>query len=161
MRVYHGSTMIVKKPVVQRGRRHTDFGKGFYVTMNMEQAKNWALIRQRNIGDGAKAVVSIYELDDELPDRHDDYNILRFEAPDESWLVFVNGCRDGRLHDYDMVVGPVADDRIYETLELYKSGVLTTQETVARLKINEFYNQISFHSPVAVRELRFAESMEV
>lgn len=154
--------MIVRRPVVRWGRPSTDFGKGFYATMNMEQAVNWALVRRRNSdGKGAKAIVSIYEVDDNLSSRHDDYSIRLFDKPDESWLAFVKESREGKLHDFDIVIGPVADDRIYETLTLYDAGVLNLQETVARLKINDFYNQISFHSPVAVRELRFVESIEV
>jgi hypothetical protein len=160
MKVYHGSTRNVRKPVVERGRPSTDFGKGFYTTTNMEQAMSWASIRRKNAGPGAKAIVSIYEVDDDLLDRSD-YDRLIFTAPDEGWLTFVIDCRASKPHSHDIVFGAVANDRIYATLEQYESGLLDTGQTLARLKINEFYNQISFHSPSAVRELRFIESVEV
>lgn len=160
MKVYHGSTQSVKNPIVERGRPSTDFGKGFYTTTNIEQAHSWARIRQKSAGGEAKAIVSIYETDDDLLDNKR-YDTLRFTAPDELWLTFVMGCRASKPHSHDMVFGAVANDKIYETLELYAGGVLDMQETVARLKINEFYNQISFHTPESVRELRFLESVEV
>ncbi len=160
MRVYHGSTQSVRNPRVERGRPSTDFGKGFYTTTNFEQAQSWALYKKRNIGDEAKAIVSIYEVDDGLLDKSG-YNTLRFRAPDEAWLAFVVECRASGTHSHDIVFGAVANDKIYETLELYANGVLNIEETVARLKINEYYNQISFHSPAAARELRFVESVEV
>lgn len=46
MKLYHGSTVIVKHPSVQKGRKATDFGKGFYTTTNLEQAQKWALLKR-------------------------------------------------------------------------------------------------------------------
>jgi hypothetical protein len=160
MKLYHGATNRVETPNVGRGRPSTDFGKGFYTTTNFEQAERWALIKKRNAGEGAKAIVSTYEVDDNLLDKSS-YNTLRFDAPDKAWLDFVRKCREGEPHGYDIVFGAVANDKIYETMELYIGGVLSIEETLARLKINEFYNQISFHSPAAARELRFVGATEV
>ncbi len=80
MKVYHGSTMNVKKPIVTRGRNKTDFGKGFYTTTNIEQARDWAVICQQKMGSGVKAIVSTYEIDDNLLDKNE-YDILKFSAP--------------------------------------------------------------------------------
>ncbi len=160
MKVYHGSTQQVKKPIIERGRQSTDFGKGFYTTTNFEQAKNWALIRQRNAGNDAKAIVSIYEADDNLLEKSG-YDILAFDAPNEAWLTFVVNCRNSIFHHHAIVFGPVANDKIYETIELYESNILNLEETIARLKVNEFYNQVSFHTNKALKELKFIESVEV
>jgi hypothetical protein len=160
MRVYHGSIQSVRNPRVERGRPSTDFGKGFYTTTNIEQAEHWALYKKKNAGNDAKAVVCIYEVDNDLLDKNE-YDTLRFREPDEVWLTFVTDCRASKTHSHDMVFGAVANDKIYETLELYEDGILNIQETIARLKVKPFYNQISFHSPAAVRELRFIESTEV
>ena len=46
MRLFHGSTVTVKRPNIQKGRKATDFGKGFYTTTNFEQAKKWALLKK-------------------------------------------------------------------------------------------------------------------
>ncbi len=160
MKVYHGSTQQVKRPVIERGRQSTDFGKGFYTTTNFEQAKNWALIKQRNAGSGVKAIVSIFEADDNLLEKSG-YDIQAFHAPDEAWLTFVVDCRKSTPHNHAIVFGPVANDKIYETIELYGSKILSLEETIARLKVNEFYNQISFHSNEALKELKFIESEEI
>lgn len=65
MKLYHGSTVIVKHPSVQKGRKATDFGKGFYTTTNLEQAQKWALLK-KNREQSEKAVVSVYEVPDNI-----------------------------------------------------------------------------------------------
>ena len=160
MKIYHGSTQQVKKPIIERGRPSTDFGKGFYTTTNFEQAKSWALIRQRNAGNGAKAIVSIYEADDHLLEKSG-YDILSFDAPNEAWLTFVVNCRKSIFHVHSIVFGPVANDKIYVTIAQYENNLLDLEATIARLKVNEFYNQVSFHTNEALKELKFIESVEV
>ena len=63
MKLYHGSTVAVKHPNFQKGRKATDFGKGFYTTTNFEQAKKWALLKQKR-EQAPKAIVSVYEVPD-------------------------------------------------------------------------------------------------
>jgi len=69
MKLYHGSTVIVKCPNIQKGRKATDFGKGFYTTMNLEQAKKWAILK-KNRENSQKAVVSVYDVPDDMLDRN-------------------------------------------------------------------------------------------
>lgn len=66
MRLFHGSTVTVKRPNIQKGRKATDFGKGFYTTTNFEQAKKWALLK-KNREQSEKAIVSVYEVPDDIP----------------------------------------------------------------------------------------------
>jgi hypothetical protein len=160
MKVYHGSLNRVKKPNVDRGRPNTDFGKGFYATTNFEQAKRWAINKQKTIGKEAKAIVNTYEVDDNLLN-DERYNIKKFDSPNGEWLSFVISCRRFVPHQYDLVFGAVANDKIYATITLYESQILTAEETVARLKVNEYYNQISFHTNEAINELKFIGSEEV
>ena len=54
MRLYHGSTQIIEKPLVSYGRENLDFGKGFYTTNIQEQAENWV---SRFIALGKKSFV--------------------------------------------------------------------------------------------------------
>ncbi|MDR0824858.1 MAG: DUF3990 domain-containing protein [Prevotella sp.] len=157
MKIYHGSLNQVKKPIIERGRQSTDFGKGFYTTTNIEQAKKWALAKQRTAGGGSNAIVNTYDIDYDLLNNKR-YKIKKFDSPDRDWLSFVVNCRKSILHEYDIIFGAVANDKIYTTITLYESQVLTAEETVARLKVNEFYNQISFHTSEAISELRFIES---
>ena len=160
MKLYHGSIYKVKHPIAAKGRTNTDFGKGFYTTTNFQQAQKWALRKQTAGGEKAKAIISIYEVDDDLLGK-DKYNIKCFENPDKEWLSFVISCRNSIAHEHDIVFGAVANDNIYLTITMFESGLLSAEETIKRLKVNEIFNQISFHSNIAIEELRFVESIIV
>lgn len=160
MKVYHGSLHLVHNPDVEIGRTSTDFGKGFYTTTNFEQAKRWAIKKQKSAEKESKAIVNTYEVDDNLLS-NPKYHVKKFDGPNEEWLNFVFNCRKSRLHEYDIVFGAVANDKIYTTITLYEAQVLTAEETVARLKVDEYFNQVSFHNQGAADELKFIESEEV
>lgn len=160
MKVYHGSLSQVHNPNIEKGRQSTDFGKGFYTTTNIEQAKRWALKKQKSAKEGSKAIINSYEIDENLLN-NPKYNIKKFDSPNEEWLSFVVNCRRSIPHKYDIIFGAVANDKIYTTITLYEAQVLTAEETVARLKVDEYFNQISFHSQAAANELKFVESIEV
>lgn len=122
IRLYHGSTVAVRKPSLRPGRSNADSGKGFYTTSNLEQADRWAHIKQER-EEAERAVVSFYEFDETLLDSPD-LIIRRFTGADEPWLYFVADCRQSRPHDYDLVQGPVANDKVFTTVNLFESGVL-------------------------------------
>ena len=110
MKLYHGSTVIVKYPNIQKGRKATDFGKGFYTTMNLEQAKKWAILK-KNRENSQKAVVSVYDVPDDMLDR--EFSIFRFEGVTKEWLEFVVHNRKGKgSENYDLTMGPVANDQL-------------------------------------------------
>ena len=67
MIVYHGSTMIVREPDIEHSFRPLDFGKGFYVTSNREQAEKWAR-RKAQYVEGGKPYVNCYRLSDDTAD---------------------------------------------------------------------------------------------
>ena len=159
MKLYHGSTVQVKNPALRYGRESTDFGKGFYTTTNFEQAKNWALSKTRT-NNQLKAIVSIYEVDDDLINKAQ-YNTKIFTSPNKEWLDFVVNCRKSIRHSFDMVKGAVANDKIYVTINLFESGALSMEAALMQLKINPVFDQISFHSENAINELRFIQSEEV
>lgn len=160
MRLYHGSTVEVRKPVISRGRPNTDFGKGFYATTSYEQAERWAHIRQQR-DKTAKAVVSVYEFDDALLD-DERFSVRHFIGADSEWLHFIVGCRNQTIHhDFDMVMGPVANDRLYLTINMYENGELSEEAAIIQLKSYKLFDQLSFHKAYALRLLRFVESMSV
>ena len=78
-----------------------------------------------------------------------------------SWLNFVVDSRRGIEHDYDLVFGPVANDKVFTVVNLYESGVLDAPAAIAELKAYKTYNQLSFHTPRVIQALRFVESYEV
>ena len=159
MRLYHGSTVAVRKPSLRPGRSNADFGNGFYTTTNLEQAGRWAHIKQER-EEAPRAVVSVYEFDETLLD-NSDWNIRPFTGADEPWLYFVTNCRKSRAHDYDLVLGPVANDKVFTTVNLFESGVLTAEAAILQLKAYKTYDQMSFHSAKSIGTLRFVEAYEV
>ena len=159
MRLYHGSTVAVRKPSLRPGRPNADFGKGFYTTSVLEQAVRWAHIK-REREDAERAVVSVYEFDETLLESPD-WKIRRFTGADEPWLIFVTDCRKSRPHDYDLVQGPVANDKVFTTVNLFESDVLSAEAAILQLKAYKTYDQLSFHTKRVMDELRFVESYEV
>ena len=159
MRLYHGSTVVVRKPSLRPGRQNADFGKGFYTTSNMEQAIRWAHIKQER-EESERAVVSVYEFDETLLDS-EDLNVRRFSGADEPWLYFVTDCRKSLRHDFDLVQGPVANDKVFTTVNLFESGVLSAEAAILQLKAYKAYDQLSFHTEKVLGALRFVESMEL
>ncbi|MBQ7273012.1 MAG: DUF3990 domain-containing protein [Bacteroidales bacterium] len=159
MRLYHGSNVEVRKPSLRLGRKKTDFGKGFYTTTNAEQAEHWTSIKMDRAKTG-KRTVSVFEIDDALL-TNPDIKIREFNGPDEAWLNFVVDSRKGVEHDYDLVFGPVANDKVFTVVNLYESGVLDAQAAIAELKAYKTYNQLSFHTQNVIKTLRFVESYQV
>ena len=159
IRLYHGSIVAVRKPSLRQGRSNADFGKGFYTTSNYEQAVRWAHIKQER-EEAQRAVVSVYEFDESLLDRPD-VNIRRFTGADEPWLYFVTDCRKSRRHNFDLVQGPVANDKVFTTVNLFESGVLSAEAAILQLKAYKTYDQLSFHTEGVIKALKFVEAVEV
>ena len=156
MRIYHGSYMEVTKPDLQHSREKVDFGKGFYTTPIYEQAEQWAKRLCKNTGSG---VVSIYHFNDQ----HLDYlKVLIFETYSEEWLDFILQCRRCQdTTDYDIVIGGVANDRVFNTVELYFDGLIDKLEAIKRLRYEENNLQITFRTERALRYLTFESSVNI
>ena len=156
MKLYHGSVVEVRKPSLRYGRKKTDFGRGFYTTTQAEQAENWSKIKQDR-AKTPKRVVSVYEFDESLL-TDPNIRIREFHGVDEAWLNFVVDSRKGLKHDYDLVFGPVANDKVFTTVSLYESGVLDAPAAIAQLKAYKTYDQLSFHTSKVIGALKFVES---
>lgn len=159
MLVYHGSNVEVRKPSLLKSRKNSDFGRGFYTTTQKEQAEHWTSIKIDRAKKGRK-IVSVFELDDDLL-TNSELKIREFHGPDEAWLNFVVDSRKGVEHDYDLVFGPVANDKVFTVVNLYESGVLDAPAAIAELKAYKTYNQLSFHTPRVIQALRLVECYEV
>ena len=160
MRLYHGSTMTVKRPSLRLGRANTDLGKGFYTTTDFEQAARWAQIRRNRAG-SEEAIVSVYEMGDRLLQRKD-LRVMEYRGATEEWLNFVvNNRRFAPLHSYDIVLGPVANDSLYATISMYENGQLSVEAAIVQLKTHVLYNQVSFYTKTALSQIHFVESIMV
>jgi hypothetical protein len=165
MTIYHGSDQIIKSPELRYSARTLDFGSGFYTTTNKEQAEAFAVkVYNRSIraGETPKGkFISVYEADYETMQK--ELDILRFESPSEEWFDFIIANRRSAWQGkkYDIIYGPVANDTIYRTLIAFETGELSKQETIARLKVRELFDQMTFASEKAISFLRFTGFTEV
>ena len=156
MKVYHGSYVAVPYPELIHSRENVDFGKGFYTTPIYEQAEQWAKrFRKQN----KTGIVSEYSFDDSSLS---DVKVLTFESYSEEWLDFILQCRTCKdTTDYDIVIGGVANDRVFNTVELYFDGLIDKTEAIKRLMYEETNLQITFRTEKALSKLVFERSVEV
>lgn len=157
MIIYHGSNMIVNQPRIIEQNRFLDFGTGFYTTTNKSQTENFAIkVAKRR---GGIPILNIYEIDDNLLN----YEIKEFEKPNEEWLDFVSDNRNGVCIniEYDLIIGPVANDDVYRTFQLYSLGLFTKEQALETLKIKQLYNQYVFKTETIMSNLKFIRSVEV
>ncbi len=142
--LYHGSNQTVESPEIRISKFHKDFSWGFYCTNTINQAIKWA-----NRG-GQTSCVNFYEY---TPDST--LSILKFEKMSDEWLDFIADCRSGKLHRYDIVEGPMADDTIWNYVNDYIRGMISKKQFWALAEFKYPTHQISFHTISALNCLRF------
>ena len=154
MIIYHGSNVVVEQPIILQSTRLLDFGAGFYTTENREQAVRWSQ-RVAERREPKNRVLSTYEFDIKLAERN--LAILRFNDPNAEWLDFICANRRGASIDasYDIVIGSVADDKVYSVVQYYENGIYGKDEAIKRLKIDELFSQILFHTDKSLAYCRF------
>ena len=159
MKVYHGSLEIVETPEIREPNRTLDYGSGFYTTTSSEQAEEWVR-RKMKSNRIAKGFVNEYELD---IDNLQSVKCLLFESPTDEWIDFVMNNRLNKdfVHDYDIVYGPVANDRVYTCFALYEGGLMSKQNLLAELKTYELVDQYLFHTEQALQLLTFTKANEI
>lgn len=158
MIVYHGSSMEIQKPDVDHSKKYLDFGKGFYVTTYPKQAEKWAL--RKAMRRGAQPVVNVYEMDDSFSD----VKVLNFGGYTAEWLDFVCSCRKGQdaYKEYDIIIGNVADDDVFKTVDFYFSGVWDRERTIQELRFFKKNDQIVFVTQSTIeKKLNFLRSYTV
>ena len=141
MILYHGTNADIEAIDLTKGLRFKDFGKGFYLTPNRETACRMAQKRARLFGGTATLIT--YELDDSA--LQSDLKVRVFpEKASVEWFLFVDANRDRKskqpVHDYDIVVGPIADDGVVLQLTNYREGIYSPEEA-ARLLQDRYLDQ--------------------
>ena len=161
MKVYHGGFSEVSSPKILTPSHTMDFGNGFYTTTSFEQAKKWSLIKKDRFH-YEKAVVSTFEMDNDIFKRPELKSKV-FHKADEEWLDFVMSNRqDIRFsYDFDVVMGAVANDNVYASLNLYEDGFLSKKEFLEELMAWKYVDQICFHTEKSLKYLNFIKSEEV
>ena len=161
MKLYHGSHIEVKNPKLLTSSRVGDFGRGFYTTSSFEQARRWAQIRAMQ-EDLSAGVVTVFDVPDQLF-VHPELQIKSFENADEVWLDFVLANRKDVdfEHEFDLVRGPVANDRVYVCLNMLEDGLADRETVIKKLKTYVLADQILFHTAKSLLFLEYAATEEV
>ena len=157
MIIYHGSYLEVESPDIVHSRPRVDFGRGFYATPIREQAENWCgkFLRQ-----GKAGIVNQYEFSKE---KLAEIQVLHFEKYSEEWLDFILNCRRGKdMSEFDFVSGGVANDKVFNTIELYFDGLIEKQEALKRLQYEQPNLQYCFRSQGLIdQSLKFVGSEKI
>ena len=167
--IYHGSNVEVSNPKILINGYYKDFGYGFYCTIIKEQAQRWAKRYD-------KKVVSIYDVRMNFKRwaltkkgasvvnnysylKNPELKILCFSEMTEEWLDFVVNCRRGKMHTYDIVEGPMADDQIWDYVEDYTADKISKEAFWALVKFKYPTHQIVFCTEEALQTLHYEGSI--
>ncbi len=159
MLVYHGTSLEIKSPKIIKSEKGRDFGSAFYTTDIKKQAERWALRRakldSKLLNCKLSAVVNVYEYKENAK-----YNIKYFDKADLEWLEMILKCRKNDLaeHEYDIVIGKIANDNVGETVSYVMQGIMRKEDALEKLKFEKINNQIAFCNEFALSALTFVES---
>lgn len=152
--LYHGGSHIISSPEIREPNRTLDFGIGFYTTTSESQAEK--LVRDRiSRRKWQGGYVNSYHFDMEYAMTR--LAIKQFEAPNDEWVDFVlqNRNVDGFTHDYDIVVGPVANDNVYRQFALFENGAISKETLIAELLPYKLVDQYLFHTDESLKFLKY------
>ena len=146
MILYHGSNIDFNMIDLSKSKDKRDFGKGFYTTTLPAQAEDWARsLYDRYNGDG----IFVYEIEFLSSEK---LLIKKYDGLSEKWLQMVqkNRTMGGIQHKFDIVQGPVANDKTARTIALYMAKIINAKEAIKRLKSSKVNDQMSFHTSSAI-----------
>ena len=153
--MYHGSYTGADKPDLCHSRLNLDFGKAFYTTTIHDQAVKWCDRFRRK---GKEGIVSSYLFDET---GLQELKVLSFESYSEEWLDFIMNCRQGLdTTDYDLVTGGIANDKVFNTVELFFDGLIEKGEAIYRLRYDLPNLQMAFRTKKSLSYLKF-EGLEL
>jgi hypothetical protein len=154
MTLYHGTNVDFDLIDIEKSNPYKDFGKGFYLTDIKEQAERMALRKVKFFG--GVPVIQVYDFDEGDLQR-ENLKVKFFSKPSEEWAVFIHNNRNRTLdfrHDYDVVIGQIANDGVAYLLGRYEEGTITLPELVRGLEYKQLNNQYFFGTQKALDLLR-------
>lgn len=155
MILYHGSYLAIQTPDLLHSRENVDFGRGFYTTPIYEQAVNWCEKFKRR---GKHGIISHYYFDEKA---YHELKVLKFDSYSEEWLNFILNCRKGKdSTNYDIIIGGVANDKVFNTVELYFDNLIDKKEAIRRLRYDKPNLQICFRTQKALQNYLHYERSE-
>ncbi|MDE6423693.1 MAG: DUF3990 domain-containing protein [Muribaculaceae bacterium] len=155
MILYHGSNKPIDNIDLSQGKKFKDFGPGFYTTHLKDQAFHWS----RRIADRFGGVPTVTEFEFDLDAAiAAGLNVKVFDKPDKEWALFVmaNRRQDGEefRHDYDIVIGPVANDNMARLFGLYDMEIIDLDAVVAGLIYKDLNSQYFFATEESLKYIR-------
>lgn len=159
MILYHGSNVEVRNPKLIPSKRLLDFGAGFYLTSDFEQASKWAIRTTNNRGTGIPTVSVFYI--EELQFKN--LRVLHFESANKEWLRYISANRTGKIieEEFDVVSGPVANDQAIRTVNNYLKGYFSEDIAIQLLLPQKLKDQYAFRTEKALNILNFTEAKTV
>ena len=157
MKLYHGSNMSIEEIDLKRGRRGKDFGQGFYLSSDRQQAQQMA---ERTVDreEAGEPTLTIYQFDDSILSNPSDLKVKVFEGYTREWAEFIMMNRRNKTHeqahDYDIVYGPIADDKVGLQLSRYQLQYIPMEELIRQLSFIRPTFQYFFGTERAIRLLR-------
>lgn len=159
MILYHGSVVVVENPEIIKREIGRDFGFAFYTTDIREQAVRWArrkaVLEKRKHQKKVSPVVSCYIWDEAAS--KEELKMREFGRADMEWLDMVVKFRSQiqYRHDYDIVVGKIANDNVGETISYVLQGIMRKEDAIKRLRFEKINNQIAFCTEKSLEFLKF------
>lgn len=163
MTLYHGTNLDIQSINLGVCRPYKDFGRGFYTTEILDQAKKMAMRVARIYG--GMPTVNVYEITDDFLECAA-LNVMDFgNIPSEKWALFVMNNRDKLFTDftsiecnfdckYDIVSGPIANDDMAVLFRQYQNNLISLETLIKGMTFRETTNQYSFHTERAVNLLK-------
>ena len=135
IRLYHGSTVDIDHIDLTKSRPNKDFGRGFYLSADRQQA--WRMGEFKALTEGGNPVMNTY-LFDETVLTSDELHVLTFDGYTREWAEFIFLNRNNRnsvpAHNYDIVYGPIANNRVGVQIGKYEAGDITLEQFLENLK---------------------------
>lgn len=154
MKLYHGTNTEFRIIDLAKCKPNKDFGRGFYLTDIKKQAVAMAVRRCEREGRGMP-IVQEYVFDERLL-QSGLLNVKWFDGVSAEWAKFILANRMARgrkVHDYDVVIGPVADDGVTYQLKLYLQHFITIEKLVEELTYRKLNSKYLFGTPKAISHL--------
>lgn len=135
MILYHGSNTEIHAIDLNQSMRGKDFGQGFYLSADQRQAEEMATFKTLQFG--GCPIVNAFEFDETLLS-NSSLNTKIFDDYSLEWAEFIfanrNNMTDIPIHEYDIVYGPIADDRVGVQIRNLIEGNITIDVFLERLK---------------------------
>lgn len=153
-KLYHGSNVSIENIDLNKSNKGKDFGCGFYLNPDKEQAREMAEAKSDFLG--GQPVVSVFEFNQSALESG--LRIKIFEDYSLEWAEFVAANRKNRshnqIHDYDIVIGPIADDKVGVQIRRFVNGYISPEQLIKELRFKKRAIQYFFGTEKSLKFLK-------